>query len=194
MNDAREWAFARAVVRWVGPLAIVCTGAAFFLRGIVGMWTALGTVSLVGLIYAGSAYAQGFASRFGPNAAQLVALGGFFARLAVYAALLPILAPLADPETGIADRPTLVVVGVLSIVGSLAAEWWTAWSRPELWWLSLPDTDGRRPTAAEYRPRLRPKPTRLKPNTTATTTSRAPRTDDPARADLTVGATPKDHA
>lgn len=158
-HDAREHAFARAVVRVMLPLGALCALTATLLRGIPGLVITVGTFCFVTAVYAGTAWLQARAGRSGMAAVHAATLGGFFTRLAIYAAIVPVLQGFfaAAPGPGEAagplhdDRYTLAIVGVVAIIGALAAEWWTAWSRPELWWLSLPDDDGSRPTIAHTR-------------------------------------------
>ena len=152
-SDQRELVTARVAGRTTIVLAVVCTATAWVLVSRAAALTALATSLAVGAVYAGSAWLQARASRRSFGAAMGVAVGGLSARLALYAAALPVLLDESSSDPGTYELlpaihgPTLVVTATVAIVVTLAAEWWTAWTHPELWWLSLDDTDGTRPTA-----------------------------------------------
>lgn len=152
-DDQRELVTAWVAARVSLVLAVTCAGAAGLLVSFRAALTALGTVLAVGAIYTSSAWLQAKASRHSFGAALGAAAGGLVARLVLYAAALPVLLQESTTEPGTHELlpaihgPTLAVTATIAIVVTLAAEWWTAWSRPELWWLSLDDDDGTRPTS-----------------------------------------------
>lgn len=127
-----ELTMARAALR-VGvvlvPLAVV---ASWVLRGPEAGLTALGAVALVILNFYATGRSLAWAASFSPAVVMAVALGGFFARLVMYAVALVVLTPVQA-----IDGPVLAVTVAIATIVLLTYEVRLALSHAEFWWLTI---------------------------------------------------------
>lgn len=133
-----EVTMARAAVRVGAAVAVPVVGVSWLLRGVDGGLTALGAVLLV----VGTFYVTGrtlhWAGNISPTVLQAVALGGFFIRLVLYAALIVLLRPVEA-----VDGPVLAISTAVTLVVVLAAEVRLVLRHAEFWWV-LPEAGPRR--------------------------------------------------
>lgn len=136
-----EITMARAAVRAGALVALPVIVVAFLLRGVNGGVTALGAAVLV----VGSFYVTGrslhWAGNVSPTMLQAVALGGFFLRLVLYAALIVALRPVEA-----VDGEVLAVSTAVMLVVVLAYEVRLVLRHGELWWIQ---PAARRPAEAD---------------------------------------------
>lgn len=132
-----EVTMARAAVRVGAAVAVPVVGLSWLLRGPQGGLTALGAVLLV----VGTFYVTGrtlhWAGNISPTVLQAVALGGFFVRLVLYAALIVLLRPVEA-----IDGHVLAISTAVTLVVVLAYEVRLVLRHAEFWWV-LPEA--RRP-------------------------------------------------
>lgn len=74
-------------------VAVVAGITAGVLTDLAGALTAVGAVAFVAAVFAVTGRSLAWAADRGPTATQAVALGGFFVRLVLYAALIVVLRP-----------------------------------------------------------------------------------------------------
>lgn len=130
LPGSSELMMARAAVRVGLVLVVPVVGAAALLRGTPGALTALGAVAMV----VGNMYATGrslhWAAGISPVVLQGVALGGFLARLVMYAAAIVLLRPVEA-----IDGPVLAISAAVAMVVVLGYEVRLVSSHRELWFV-----------------------------------------------------------
>ncbi len=105
----------RAALRVGLVVGVPATLVGGVLRGTSGALTALLTVGFVVGVFAVTGRSLGWAAKHGPIAIQAVALGGFFVRLVLYAAMILVLRPVdAIDDTVLAVSAAVAMVAVLT--------------------------------------------------------------------------------
>lgn len=98
-------------------LVVVMAPAAFWLRGEVGLWTAMGALGVVVGGFAISGLAIRFAARHSPGMVTAAIMISFLLRMLAYVALVVVFAP-----RDIVDAATLAVVVPVTLIAMLAVE------------------------------------------------------------------------
>lgn len=118
---------AQRVGLWVGVPTVVVAGV---LRGPAAALTAAGAVAFVVAVFAVTGRSLSWAAERGPVMIQAVALGGFFLRLVVYAALIVALRPVEA-----IDGTVLAISTAVAMVAVLAAETRLVLTQREFWFV-----------------------------------------------------------
>lgn len=147
MIDA-ETELVRAAVRAGLVVAVPIVAVAAISRGLEGGLTALVTVAFVVGVFALTGWSLRWAAGHGPTAIQAVALGGFFLRLVLYAALIVVLRPVEA-----IDDTVLAVSAAVALVAVLAYETRIVLTHREFW---MVDTSVRPATATPVADRKEP--------------------------------------
>lgn len=119
-----------AAARAAAVLAPLLVVAAWWLRGPAGALSALAAVALVVGVFVSTGWSLRWAAGRGPAVLQTVAVGGFAARLALYALGVVLLAPLEA-----IDGHALAASTAVALVALLGYEAWLLSRRSELWWI-----------------------------------------------------------
>lgn len=140
-----ELRLAGRAVLLLSLLAVPVAAVAAVVQGRDGALGAVAGLALVAVLFGVSGAAQGLASRRGPSAVLAVAAIGLGLRLALYLAVLQLLADVAALH-----RPSLAIATALGFVVTLFYEMRLISRTPELFWVELGDSDRRaaRPRAA----------------------------------------------
>lgn len=109
----------------VSVVAVVVAG---LISGVAGALTAFGAVAFVTAVFAVTGLSLAWAAPRGPTTLQAVALGGFFVRLVLYAALILALRPIEA-----IDGPVLAISAAAAMVAILAWETRLVLTHREFW-------------------------------------------------------------
>jgi hypothetical protein len=121
--------------RALGLLAVPTVGAAATLAGSAGALAALAGLSLVGILFGGSALLLRLVADRGPTAAMATLVSGVGVRLVAYAAVLTSLDGVAWVH-----RPSLAIATGIAVVVVLGYELRLLATMPRLFWID-PETD-----------------------------------------------------
>lgn len=127
---ASETTMVRAALRAGFLVAIVMMAVFALLSGTAAALTALGGVSFVTAMFAVTGRSLGWAADRSPTVVQGVALGGFFLRLVLYAALIVVLRPVEA-----IDGTALAVSAAVAMVAILALETRLVLTHREFWFV-----------------------------------------------------------
>jgi hypothetical protein len=121
--------------RALGLLAVPTVGVAATLAGPAGAVAALAGLSLVGILFGGSALLLRLVADRGPTAAMATLVSGVALRLVAYAAVLTSLDGVAWVH-----RPSLAIATGIAVVVVLGYELRLLATMPRLFWID-PETD-----------------------------------------------------
>lgn len=111
-------------------VAVVATVVAGLVAGTAGALTAFGAVAFVTAVFAVTGRSLAWAADRGPTVIQAVALGGFFLRLVLYAALIVVLRPIQA-----IDGTVLAISAAVAMVVILAWETRFVLTHREFWFV-----------------------------------------------------------